>query len=81
MNVPYKTVTLQKGLLSTHTVLILLRNLEKQAKQVFLFENDSSRMLSWMFYVVASFSIAVITTTSCTDPAREASKLIMKKIF
>lgn len=33
MNVPYKTVTLQKGLLSTHTVLILLRNLEKQAKQ------------------------------------------------
>lgn len=44
------------------------------------FENDSPRMLSWMSYVVASFSIAVITTTSWTDPASKASKLIMKKI-
>lgn len=32
--------------LSMHTVLILLRNLEKHTNQVFLFENYSPRMLS-----------------------------------
>lgn len=37
VNVLYKTVTLQKAFLSTNTVLILLRNLEKHTKHVFFF--------------------------------------------
>lgn len=79
VNVLYKTVTLQKAFLSTNTVLILLRNLEKHAKQVFLFENYSPRMLSGLFHVETSFSAAVIITTSWIDPASKSHKVDYEK--